>query len=67
MLDLIDFVEIDQADPLLLYAAWAFIGVGAFIFLVGFVGCYGALRGHQCLLGLVRKSNLLFLNVFYNL
>ena len=27
MLDLIDFVEIDQADPLLLYAAWAFIGV----------------------------------------
>ena len=53
VLDLIDFVEIDESDPLLKYAAWVLIAVGAFVFVVGFVGCLGALKTNKFLLGLV--------------
>lgn len=46
----LEVVNIDQSDDLISHAAWLFIVVGAFVFVVGFLGCCGALRGSQCLL-----------------
>ena len=35
------------------YASYVLIGVGGFIFIVGFLGCCGALKESQCMLGTV--------------
>ena len=58
VLELIDFVEIDESDPLLKYAALVLIAVGSLVFVVGFVGCLGALKANRFLLGLVSTSTL---------
>lgn len=47
----------DEADgfstgSLLEYAAYVVIAVGAFVFIVGFFGCCGAIKQSKCLLGL---------------
>jgi len=34
------------------YLAYALIGIGALVFLIGFLGCCGALKENKCLLGL---------------
>jgi len=34
------------------YSAYALIGIGALVFLIGFLGCCGALKENKCLLGL---------------
>lgn len=43
-------VNISSTDPLIDFAAWVFIGVGALVFVVGILGCCGAFRGSQSLL-----------------
>ncbi|XP_013396016.1 CD9 antigen isoform X2 [Lingula anatina] len=45
-------VSIDSEDPMLEYAAYALIAAGAFVFLVGFCGCCGALRESKFMLGM---------------
>lgn len=44
--------ESGQNDPYLSIAGWVLIGVGAFVFVVGFFGCCGAIKESKCLLGL---------------
>ncbi|XP_062608668.1 CD82 antigen-like [Saccostrea cucullata] len=46
-----DVVDVDTEDPYFDYAVYVLIGFGAFIFLVGFCGCCGAIRESKCLLG----------------
>lgn len=52
ILKLLEFINIDQTDPMLDYAAYLIIALGAFVFLVGFCGCCGAIKENKCLLGL---------------
>ncbi|XP_064601611.1 tetraspanin-11-like [Liolophura sinensis] len=47
-----DVIHIDTADPYFKYSAYILVGFGAFVFLVGFLGCCGALRRHKGLLGM---------------
>jgi len=47
ILDLVNFYE---RDPLLLFAAYIFLGVGCAAVVVGILGCCGALREIQCML-----------------
>ncbi|XP_048727431.1 CD9 antigen-like isoform X2 [Ostrea edulis] len=46
-----DVVDVDTQDPYFDYAVYVLIGFGAFVFLVGFCGCCGAIRESKCLLG----------------
>jgi hypothetical protein len=48
-----DVVDVDTQDPYFDYAVYVLIGFGAFVFLVGFCGCCGAIRESKCLLGFV--------------
>ena len=48
-------VNVAGSDPLLDHAATLFIAVGGFVFLVGFLGCCGALRKNQACLIIVRQ------------
>jgi hypothetical protein len=43
---------VDASGPLIKYAAYVLCGVGAFVFVVGFLGCCGAIKESRCLLGL---------------
>jgi len=45
-------VAFDQKDPFLKYAVYILFATGGFVFLVGFLGCCGALRESKCMLGL---------------
>jgi hypothetical protein len=45
--------ESGQNDPYLSIAGWVMVGVGAFVFIVGFFGCCGAIKESKCLLGFV--------------
>ncbi|XP_022334593.1 CD82 antigen-like [Crassostrea virginica] len=47
----LDVIKVDTEDPYFDYAVYVLIAFGAFIFLVGFCGCCGALRESKCLLG----------------
>ncbi len=47
-------VNIHQTDPLIDHAGTIFIVVGALVFCVGFLGCFGAIRSSQGVLFLVR-------------
>lgn len=47
----IEIVQIDSGDDYFKYAAYLFIAFGAFVFIVGFAGMCGAIRGSKCLLG----------------
>jgi len=42
----------DTSQSLLKICAYAFIAVGIFVILVGFCGCFGAIKESKCLLGL---------------
>ncbi|KAL3842486.1 hypothetical protein ACJMK2_020492 [Sinanodonta woodiana] len=44
-------INIDSRDQYFKYAAYILIAFGGFVFLVGFCGCCGAVRGSKCLLG----------------
>lgn len=50
----LNFVHISEHEPLLKYAAFIFIGIGASSILFGFLGCCGALREIQCMLTAVK-------------
>jgi hypothetical protein len=52
-----EVLTIDQNDPLWKSANIILIAVGAFVFVVGFVGCCGACKESPCLLWLVRSFN----------
>ena len=47
----IEIVQIDSGDEYFKFAAYLFIAFGAFVFIVGFAGMCGAIRGSKCLLG----------------
>ncbi|XP_052799957.1 CD82 antigen-like [Mya arenaria] len=47
-----DVLNVDTHDQYFKYAAYMLIAFGVFVFLVGFFGCCGAIRGSKCLLGL---------------
>lgn len=51
-------VNIDATDSLIEHASTLFIIVGAFVFVVGFLGCCGALKKHPGMLFLVRETHL---------
>lgn len=65
-----EVLNIDTHDKFFRYAAYILIAFGVFVFLVGFCGCCGAIRGSKCLLGLVRmfreadREGLDFLTVY---
>lgn len=58
MLNYLHTVNVSASDPLLQYAAWVLMICGAVSFIVGIVGCCGAMREHQGLLFLVRLEML---------
>lgn len=47
-----DLAETAQDDNMFEIACYVLIGIGAFVFLVGFLGCCGALKESKCMLGL---------------
>lgn len=55
----IEIVTIDSGDQYFKYAAYLFIGFGAFVFIVGFAGMCGAIRASKCLLGFVSTKHIL--------
>lgn len=44
------FREIVAANPLLFTGAYIMLAMGAMLFLLGFLGCCGAIRENKCLL-----------------
>lgn len=47
-----EVLNIDTHDKFFRYTAYLLIAFGVFVFLVGFCGCCGAIRGSKCLLGM---------------
>lgn len=52
ILKVMQLSQINQEDKVLDYAAYLIIAIGAFVFLVGFLGCCGAIKENKCCLGL---------------
>lgn len=50
MVDPTGFREIVAANPLLFTGAYIMLAMGAMLFLLGFLGCCGAIRENKCLL-----------------
>ena len=55
-------IDAGQFDSFLGYSgysvsAYILIGAGAFVTLVGFLGCCGAIRENRCMLGTVSTNN----------
>lgn len=50
------FREIVAANPLLLTGAYTLLAMGGLLFLLGFLGCCGAVRENKCLLLFVSAS-----------
>lgn len=50
ILDPTGFREIVAVNPLLFMGAYIVVGMGALLFLLGFLGCCGAIRENKCLL-----------------
>jgi len=48
----LEVLAIDENDPLLVYASYVLIGMGAAVFIIGFLGCCGAIKENRCMLGL---------------
>jgi len=48
----LELLSVDSEDPMLEYASYVLIAMGAFVFLVGFLGCCGAIKENKCMLGL---------------
>lgn len=63
VLDLVNYYE---NDPLLLFAAYIFIGVGSVAVIVGILGCCGALREIQCMLASVSFLSKKFETQFFH-
>jgi hypothetical protein len=49
----LEIIQVSSDDPYLKTAAFILIGIGAFVFVVGFFGCCGAIKENKCMLGLV--------------
>lgn len=50
MVDPTGFREIVAANPLLITGAYILLAMGGLLFLLGFLGCCGAVRENKCLL-----------------
>ena len=50
---ILDFVIEVSQDSLIKYAAYVLIAIGGFVFIVGFLGCCGAIKESKCMLGIV--------------
>ncbi|XP_063294653.1 tetraspanin-18 [Pelobates fuscus] len=50
IVDQTGFREIIATNPLLFMATYLILAMGAMLFLLGFLGCYGAIRESKCLL-----------------
>lgn len=53
LLDPMGFREIVAANPLLFTGVYVVVALGSLLFLLGFLGCCGAIRENKCLLLLV--------------
>lgn len=53
-------ITVEDNDRLLTLASYVLIAAGALSFIVGIVGCVGALREHQALLFVVRTRCIIF-------
>ena len=53
----VDSVISGLNGSLIMYAAYAFIGIGVFVIIVGFCGCCGAIKENKCMLGCVSISH----------
>jgi len=49
---ILDFVIEVSQDSLIKYAAYVLIAIGGFVFIVGFLGCCGAIKESKCMLGI---------------
>ena len=47
------FRESVSSNPAIFHAVYIIIAVGVLLFLVGFLGCCGAIKENKCLLGMV--------------
>lgn len=56
LLDPMGFREIVAANPLLFTGVYVILAMGAMLFLLGFLGCCGAIRENKCLLLFVSLS-----------
>ncbi len=61
----ITIVNFDDSNPYFSQAVWILIAIGAFIFLVGFLGCCGACYESSCMLALVSFSSASAVQVSY--
>lgn len=50
LVDPTGFREIIAANPLLFTGVYVILGLGGMLFLLGFLGCCGAIRENKCLL-----------------
>ncbi|XP_064634041.1 tetraspanin-18-like isoform X1 [Lineus longissimus] len=48
----LEIIQVSSNDPYLKTAAFILIGIGAFVFVVGFFGCCGAIKESKCMLGM---------------
>ena len=49
-------LEVTGDTYFMMTEAYTFIGLGIFVFVVGFFGCCGAIRESKCLLGVVSRA-----------
>lgn len=56
LLDPMGFREIVAANPLLFTGVYVILAMGGMLFLLGFLGCCGAIRENKCLLLFVSLS-----------
>lgn len=57
MVDPTGFREIVAANPLLITGAYILLAMGGLLFLLGFLGCCGAVRENKCLLLFVSTAS----------
>lgn len=55
LVDPTGFREIVAANPLLFTGVYIILGMGGMLFLLGFLGCCGAIRENKCLLLFVSR------------
>lgn len=48
----VEVIQLSAEDPYIKTGSYILIGIGAFIFIVGFFGCCGAIKESKCMLGL---------------
>ena len=58
ILELIKLTEFATDGDQMENVAWVLIAVGAFVFLVGFLGCFGAITENRCMLGVVSEMRM---------